>query len=534
MEHQALYRKWRPLTFEEMVGQTQVTSTLRNQIKAGQLSHAYMFSGIRGTGKTSVARLFARAVNCLDLLPTGDPCNQCEACLAILSDQCMDVIEMDAASNNGVDDIRDIREHVKFPPSHVKYKVYIIDEVHMLSKGAFNALLKTLEEPPQHVLFLLATTELHKVPQTILSRCQRYDFKRIPPALMADRLAYICSEEGYPIDDAAIQLIVKYAEGALRDAQSLLNQCMSFSPLGLNYDSAIDALGKAKDIAFESLFQAVVEQNVALLLDTVEALIEEGKDLNLFLEDTIDHLREALLHHMRDESVEITGSLSAIPLPYLMHMIEHLAKLGQDIKWSSAPRVLFEVAWIKLIKPELTLTLEGLDQRIKVLEQGGTTGVHQRATTQEKESSPSRVDIGKIQIETPQIVSQKSEPLPVISPVVLQEGTLDFKQVQQFWPQLLEAVRVELKTTHALLKETDLVKLEGNEVHVAFPADLAVLSGGLEKEENKRLIEAKLMAVYQLPLKLKVVLPTEDNEKKSKGDQLLDYFEGFEDKIKLK
>lgn len=534
MEHQALYRKWRPLTFEEMVGQTQVTSTLRNQIKAGQLSHAYMFSGIRGTGKTSVARLFARAVNCLALMPTGDPCNLCEACLAILSDQCMDVIEMDAASNNGVDDIRDIRDHVKFPPSHVKYKVYIIDEVHMLSKGAFNALLKTLEEPPQHVLFLLATTELHKVPQTILSRCQRYDFKRIPQALMAERLAYICSEEAYPIEDAAIQLIVKYAEGALRDAQSLLNQCMSFSPLGLNYDTAVDALGKAKDIAFENLFKAVVEKKVVLLLDTIEELTEEGKDLNLFLEDTIDHLREALLHHMRDESAEITGSLADIPLDYLMHMIEHLAKLGQDIKWSSAPRVLFEVAWIKLIKPELVLTLEGLDQRLKALELTGAPILGQGSTTVVKEPVAPPAPISKMQSEVAQVGQANMDPVVLVSSAVPQEGTLDFKQVQHHWPQLLEAVRVELKTTHALLKETDLVKLEGNEVHVAFPADLAVLSGGLEKEENKRLIEAKLMAIYQVPLKLKVVLPTDESDKKSKSDQLLDYFEGFEDKIKLK
>ncbi len=522
MEHTALYRKWRPLTFAEMVGQTQVTLTLCNQIKSKQLSHAYMFSGIRGTGKTSVARLFARAVNCLEPLSTGDPCNACSACLSILSDQCMDVIEMDAASNNGVDDIRDIREHVKFPPSQVKYKVYIIDEIHMLSKGAFNALLKTLEEPPQHVLFLLATTELHKVPATILSRCQRYEFRKIPQDLMAKRLAFICSEEKYPATEKAIQLIVNYSEGALRDAQSLLNQCMSFAPEGLDYDLAIEALGKAKDHAFETVFASVAEQNVSMLLSTVQALTEEGKDLTLFLEDCIDRLRQAMLSHLVGSTETLEGALAQIPLVQLLTMIEDLAKLGQDMKWSSAPRVLFEVCWIRLIKPELAITLEGLDQRISAIEKGKIQEVIKPIGAEEKPvfqaSEKAKVD----------------EHLEAIPLLLENAQNLTFAVIQEHWGKLLEAVRQELKTTHALLKETALIALSGNEVQVAFPSDLAVLSGGLEKEENRKLIDSKLLQIYGSPLRLKVISPIEIQEKRPKEDQLTDYFSGFEDKVKMK
>jgi DNA polymerase-3 subunit gamma/tau len=465
----------------------------------------------------------------------------------------MDVIEMDAASNNGVDDIRDIREHVKFPPSQVKYKVYIIDEVHMLSKGAFNALLKTLEEPPAHVLFLLATTELHKVPATILSRCQRYDFRRIPEPLMAKRLAFICAEEKYPITDEAIQLIVKYSEGALRDAQSLLNQCMSFAPLGLDYASAVDALGKAKDQAFEDLFQSIIDKDVPLMLQTIADLTEDGKDLNLFLEDCIDKLRQVLLSHMLGTDATPEGAAVAIPVAYLLTMIEALAKCGQDMKWSNAPRVIFEVCWIRLIKPELTMTLDGLSQRIEALENGQGPVVGVKQTQQGHavyESTPVTTSTSVVQpiahkkenqghpiVERAEskgsVKVSQPESVPIQTAGVLPTD-VTFTVIKEQWGKVLEAVRQELKTTHALLKETTLTALSGNEVHVAFSADMAILSGGLEKEENRRLIDAKLELIYGVPLKLKVISPLEVKEKKPKEDQLNDFLSGFEDKIIMK
>lgn len=290
MSHQALYRKWRPITFDDVVGQEHITSALKAQVASGRLSHAYLFTGTRGTGKTTCAKILARAANCLHPVD-GNPCNECESCRAVLADSAVDVTEIDAASNNGVDNIREIREEVNYSPAALKMRTYIIDEVHMLSTGAFNALLKTLEEPPEHVLFILATTEIHKVPATILSRCQRYDFRRIPPTVIAGRLTQIAQAEGLALDGDAAQLLARLGDGSMRDAISLLDRCVAG-------DAAIDAahvnrcLGIAENAKVMSLFEAVCRQDSAAALSEFYDCYQQGRDIVSLFDELLSLIRD--------------------------------------------------------------------------------------------------------------------------------------------------------------------------------------------------------------------------------------------------
>src|SRR5574344_884432 len=314
--HKALYRVYRPKTFEDVVGQEHIVKTLKNQIKNNNIGHAYLFSGTRGTGKTSTAKIFARAVNCLNPI-NEEPCNECEICVDTLNDNIMDIVEIDAASNNSVDDIRELRESVKYTPSKAKYKVYIIDEVHMLSQGAFNALLKTLEEPPSYVIFILATTEVQKIPITILSRCQRYDFRRITVETIADRLTDLAGREGLSVDPKAIKYIAKAADGSMRDSLSLLDQCIAFY-LGeeLTYDHVLEVLGAVDTEVFSEMLRLIVQGDSVGCLHKLEEVILRGRDLTQFVSDFTWYLRNLLLvktsdnaEEMIDMSVERINSL---------------------------------------------------------------------------------------------------------------------------------------------------------------------------------------------------------------------------------
>ncbi len=293
MSHQAIYRRFRPKVFDDVLGQDHVTRTLKNQIMSHNTAHAYLFSGIRGTGKTSTAKIFARAVNCLNN-HEGNPCNECEICLSILDENNMDVIEMDAASNNGVEDIRELRDKVKFLPVKSRYKVYIIDEVHMLSKGAFNALLKTLEEPPDHLLFILATTEPHKIPATILSRCQRFDLKRISSDIIVENMKKICSELDVGYEEKALKLIAANSEGAMRDAQSILDRCISFNTR-VDYETVIDLLGTVNYQTVLKAADAIVEKNIEKTMILVDDILSSGKELTFFLDELIICFRNMLI-----------------------------------------------------------------------------------------------------------------------------------------------------------------------------------------------------------------------------------------------
>ena len=379
MSYTALYRKWRPKTLDEVKGQDAICRTLKNQVVSQRVGHAYLFCGTRGTGKTSVAKIMAKAVNCEHPV-NGNPCNECETCKAIASESSMNVVEIDAASNNGVDNIRDIKEQVQYPPTFGKYKVFIIDEVHMLSTGAFNALLKTLEEPPEYVIFILATTEVHKIPVTVLSRCQRYDFKRIGVDTISDRLKSLCALEGVDIDEKAVEYIAKSADGAMRDALSLLDECISFlQNEKISYDAVLDILGASDIGIFNNLFDALIGGSTVDALSIIADVISDGKELGQFITDFIWYLRniliikstqnEGTLLDMSAQNIQILKEKSnSISKEALMRYIRNLSALSNKLKYSTQKRVVTELEIIRLVTPEMEDNLDSVLERLSRLE----------------------------------------------------------------------------------------------------------------------------------------------------------------------
>lgn len=354
MSYTALYRKFRPLNFSEMVGQEHITDTLKNQITAGRVGHAYLFNGGRGTGKTSAAKILARAVNCLNP-HDGEPCNECDICKSILSGSLTDVVEMDAASNNSVEDIRGIREEVNFLPTRAKYRVYIIDEVHMLSTGAFNALLKTLEEPPEHVKFILATTEPQKLPATILSRCQRFDFKRISNQDVIKRLKIICKESNIEITEDALKIIAVLSEGAMRDAISILERCTGEKKGLIDENVVRELVGIPKTMQIHSIVKAIIESNADEAINNINSIISEGKDIENFLWEIIKYIKDILVYkaskhleiYNEEEKQQISSLAEKISKERLLHLIYELSELANTIKWSSQRTIMFEAGIIK-------------------------------------------------------------------------------------------------------------------------------------------------------------------------------------------
>lgn len=390
MSYTALYRKWRPATFDEVKGQDHIVTTLKNQIKNDRIGHAYLFCGTRGTGKTSVAKIFAKAVNCANPVD-GNPCGECEVCRAVAAGASMNVIEIDAASNNGVDNIREIKEEVAYPPTQGRFKVYIIDEVHMLSIGAFNALLKTLEEPPAYVIFILATTEAHKIPITILSRCQRYDFKRISIDTISSRLSELMKAEGITADERALRYVAKAADGSMRDALSLLDQCLAFY-MGqeLKYENVLDVLGAVDTEVFSDFFRGVIEGDAIGLIHKLEQIIIDGRDLSQFVNDFTWYLRNLMLLQsaadasdvleMSEENIKILKEDAALTdLNGIMRYIRVFSELSGQLKNSSQKRVMVEVALIKLTRPAMDKGLDSVLDRIKVLERQMETGLEAAA-----------------------------------------------------------------------------------------------------------------------------------------------------------
>lgn len=354
MGYTALYRKFRPLNFSEMVGQEHITRTLRNQVIEQRVGHAYLFNGGRGTGKTSAAKILARAVNCLNP-KDGEPCNECEICKAILSGSLTDVVEMDAASNNSVEDIRAIRDEVNFLPTRAKYRVYIIDEVHMLSTGAFNALLKTLEEPPEHVKFILATTEPQKLPATILSRCQRFDFKRISTQDIIKRLEIICKESNIQISKEALELIAILSEGAMRDAISILERCAAEQTEEINEDKVRDLVGIPKITYINKLAKGIINKEPEEAINIVNTILEEGKDIDNFLWELIKYIKDILVYkstsklevYNQEEIKNIKELADSTDKERLLRLIYELSELANNIKWSSQKAIMFEAEIIK-------------------------------------------------------------------------------------------------------------------------------------------------------------------------------------------
>ncbi len=379
MSYTALYRKYRPQSFTDVKGQDAVVATIRNQIHAGRIGHAYLFCGTRGTGKTTIAKIFAKAVNC-EYPKDGSPCGECASCRAITAGNSMNVIEIDAASNNGVDNIREIRDEVAYAPTEGRYKVYIIDEVHMLSIGAFNALLKTLEEPPAYVIFILATTEAHKIPVTILSRCQRYDFHRISIDTISERLQELLEQEQAQAEEKAVRYIAKAADGAMRDALSLLDQCMAFY-MGekLTYDHVLEVLGAVDTERLSGIFRAVTASQITAVMQQIEELVAEGRDLSQFVGDFTWYLRNLLLLQSSEDMEDVLDvssenlallkeECSMADSAQLMRFIRVFSELSNQVRYSTQKRILIEIAFIKLCRPQMEEDTGSILARLTQLE----------------------------------------------------------------------------------------------------------------------------------------------------------------------
>ena len=384
--YQALYRKFRPQTFEDVKGQEHIVTTLQNQIEKDRMSHAYLFCGTRGTGKTTIAKIFAKAVNCEKPLG-GNPCGECASCKKIAANASMNVIEIDAASNNGVDNIREIVEQVSYSPAEGKYKVYIIDEVHMLSIGAFNALLKTLEEPPSYVIFILATTEAHKIPITILSRCQRYDFKRISIDTITARLQELAEKEQIDVEERALRYIAKCGDGSMRDSLSLMDQAIAFH-IGekLTYDMVLDVLGAVDQEVFGRLTGNIIEQNVTSCISLLEEIVMQGRELAQFVTDYTWYLRNLLLVKTSEnveEVIDVTseqlkvmqGQADLLEMDTIMRYIRIFSELSGKIRYSSSKRILIEMTLIKVCRPAMEQDLTSLKDRIRDLEKRMEQGI---------------------------------------------------------------------------------------------------------------------------------------------------------------
>lgn len=386
MSYTALYRKFRPSRFEDVKGQEHIVTTLQNQIKADRIGHAYLFCGTRGTGKTSVAKIFARAVNCEHPIE-GSPCGECASCKALAAGAGMNVIEIDAASNNGVDNIREIVDEVSYSPAEGKFKVYIIDEVHMLSIGAFNALLKTLEEPPSYVIFILATTEVHKIPITILSRCQRYDFRRITIDTITDRLRELMEEEKISVEEKALRYVAKTADGSMRDALSLLDQCIAFHfGQELTYDKVLNVLGAVDTEVFSRLLRHVVDRDVTGCIGLLEEIVMQGRELTQFVMDFTWYLRNLLLLKSSDDIEDVIDVSSdnlarlkeeaqMLEVESIMRYIRVFSELSGQIKYASQKRILVEIALIKLCRPDMEKDFGSVVERVRVIEEQLENGV---------------------------------------------------------------------------------------------------------------------------------------------------------------
>lgn len=497
MAYTALYRAFRPKTFAEVVGQEHIKTTLKNQIKSGRVGHAYLLNGTRGTGKTSIAKILARAVNC-ENPKDGEPCNECEICKAILEGSLTDVVEMDAASNNSVEDIREIRNEVNFLPTRAKYRIYIIDEVHMLSTGAFNALLKTLEEPPEHVKFILATTEPQKIPATILSRCQRFDFKKIPNNDIAKRLELVCEKNKVEINEEALNLIAVLSEGAMRDALSILERCIQDGESKIDIDKIKDLVGIPKLTYINNTIEAIIDSNVEKAVEEIDNVINEGKDLINFLWEMIKYTKDILVIKIgkkleiynNEEMEQIKKIADKTSKDRLLNIILKLSEMENKVKQSSQKIIIFQTGIINLCVNEETKSLE---ERIKALEDKIRSGITNNITTipiktnLDKEVNTTKKNTqSKTTIEIDK--SQKKE-----SETNIQTSNL---KSQEFWPNILQQLKQNGKLMlYANLLNSRAVELNDMTIGIEFSSELNDFRRQLlEKNENLQEVE-KLVSI---------------------------------------
>lgn len=504
--YQVLYRKWRPKTFSDVVGQPQVTVTLKNELTAGRIAHAYLFTGSRGTGKTTCAKILAKAVNCLNP-DDGDPCGKCEICRGIENGSIMDIVEIDAASNNGVDSIRTLREEANFTPAAAKYRVYIIDEVHMLSTGAFNALLKTLEEPPAHVVFILATTEVHKLPATILSRCQRFDFRRIPPQDIADRLTYVAKQENAEIDQQAALLIARLADGALRDALSLLDQCFGRGK-NVTVETVTQAAGLVgREYLFE-LVGAIQAQDSAHALGIIDKLYNSSKDMARLCEELSSHFRSLMLiKTMKDargiivvpdsEYEALTKQALSVPLESILHALDTMQTALEKMYRGGDRRIELEMAIIKLCTPRLDSSPDAILRRIESLERGG--GAKPPRTV---EPADGKIDTAAEQVNVPPSARKEEEhPAQQNSAVPAQkfEDLQADAQKLAEWPEIIQILKGYSRSIAAAFNGSSAY-VSGNYVLIDAPNEMAfkLLRKPEQRENMRKAIQQATGRMYKL------------------------------------
>ncbi len=504
MSYTALYRKFRPTTFEDVKGQDHIVTTLRNQIKAGRIGHAFLFTGTRGTGKTTSAQILARAVNCEEPAD-GNPCGVCPMCRSIAAGTSMNVIEIDAASNNGVDNIREIVEEVRYSPTEGKYKVYIIDEVHMLSAGAFNALLKTLEEPPPYVIFILATTEVHKIPITILSRCQRYDFRRITVEEIAGRLKELTAAEQLSVEDRALRYVATTADGSMRDAISLLDQCVAFY-LGetLTYDKVLEVLGTVDVSIFGRLMADIRTENVTECLRLLDEIVTRGRELTQFTVDFTWYLRNLLLAKASEELMdtmeiptdyreEFLQEVHANSEERLVRFIRIFSELTNKIRYASQKRVLVEVALIKLCKPQMETGADALEDRVARVEEALEKG----AVAVRQEGAPG-------QPLQDAFVAEPVEEAPVSYPKALPE---DIMEVAKNWSQISAKLPGSLKVSLSSARPS-----VGRENQLLLVFSEAFDKEYIEQEDYLEEIKKVILSQIQKEVEVQAVLANNQKE----------------------
>jgi len=520
MDYKAWYRQWRPETFDKVIGQEPIVRTLKNQVKSGRIAHAYLFCGPKGTGKTSVARIFAHAANCLS--PNeGSPCGKCVVCENFTKGD-MDIVEIDAASNNGVDDIRELKDRVKYPPLNGKYKVYIIDEVHMLSIGAFNALLKTLEEPPGHILFIFATTESHKLPATILSRCQRFNFRRIPHRLIVTALKHIAGDIGMDYEISALETIAIWSEGSLRDAISLLDQSNGFKGAILTNDDVLSVLGTIDVKAVFTLAKNLFLGDIPALLKQVASIVDAGSDIASILRDLVNHLRNVLIFKMCDKPETILEAFESYKSDYLSQAqtvslqkltmaLEQLSSIESEMRWSTQPRILFEIALIKICRQDTVESLSSVVLRIESIE-NKLAGIN-LSDSQKIETSAlmSEVETTSLAHSTEHLPKEQkdSNKAKLIKedqkPISTQSASKD-KDPLSVWPLILKTVKAQKGLMYSLLNEAKLEFGNKNELLLIFPHEREFNAELVGREDNREYLEGLISKSCgkQFTLKLKV------------------------------
>lgn len=545
MAYTALYREWRPKRFEDVVGQHHVTITLKNQIRNSRIAHAYLLCGTRGTGKTSTAKILAKAINCLNP-QDGEPCNACEMCKNINLGTAMDVTELDAASHNSVDNIRDIIEDVQYPPREAKYKVYIIDEVHMLSIGAVNAFLKTLEEPPSNVVFILATTDPQKLPITILSRCQRFDFKRIKSEDIFGRLRDIVNEIGILADDSSLKLISRMCDGAMRDALSLLDQVISMNNNKIDYDSVVDILGLVTNDNLIKLVDNIIEKNIDESIKILDDIVLSGKDIYVFIKDMILHMRNLMMAKITDKAEDVldmsTENIqilkeqgSKLRVEEIMRYIRILQETEEQCKWSKQSRIFLELAIIKIIKVEYDTSKEVIVSRINNLEKKIKEGniVINNSVVESNKSHINKANVtspNNDQGNFSRTIKSEEEKIEVVEN---HNSTISIDKVKAAWQDILEIFKSRREMIiYASLVTGNVSDCKNGIIEITYEEQYAFNKKRLETEQFRKRVNSIFSEALNEPVTVKYKVlyqkpqqPTEELIKNSLGDIKLEVFD---------